>query len=254
MTGRGILLVEALCARWGVSVDEHGKVVWAEFGVSGVGDRLGSVPAVEELSGVDPDASTAADRRYSVVLGDVPTDLLIEAKAHMDNLVRELSLAEAGDTARSTEQFAALIQTVVHSFGDARDAIKRQAIAASRRGQRETSLTLLLPLSAADAGEAYLAALDEADTYSRAGRLLTVEAPPDHKLFRRWYVEAVVSQLRDLAAGREPQQVTPFADLLVQEIRRLASATGQPSARPGCSRSPRDLPRPARPKTLPRSW
>ena len=33
-----------------------------------------------------------------------------------------------------------------------------------------------------------------------------------------------MSQLRDLAAGRDPEQVTPFADLLVQEIRRLASA------------------------------
>jgi len=224
MTGRGILLVEALSARWGVSVDEHGKVVWAEFGVTGVDEPLESLPAVEELSRVDAAASTAAERRYTVVLGDVPTDLLIDAKAHMDNVVRELSLADADDTARPTEQFAALIQTVVHSFGDARDAIKRQAIAAARRGDQRTSLTLELPLSAAEAGEAYLAALDEADTYSRAARLLTLETPPDHKLFRRWYVEAVVTQLRDLAAGRQPEQVTPFADLLVREIRRLAFA------------------------------
>ena len=87
----------------------------------------------------------------------------------------------------------------MHSFGDARNAIKRQAIAASRRGDQRTSLTLQLPLSAADAAEAYLTALDEADTYSRAARLLTLETPPDHKLFRRWYVEAVARQLRDLA-------------------------------------------------------
>ena len=33
-----------------------------------------------------------------------------------------------------------------------------------------------------------------------------------------------MTQLRDLAAGREPERVTPFADLLVTEIRRLASA------------------------------
>ena len=224
MTGRGILLVEALSARWGVSVDEHGKVVWAEFGPTGVDDPLESVQAVEELAGVDTDASSTAERRYTVVLGDVPTDLLIEAKAHMDNVVRELSLAEADATPRSDEQFGALIETVVHSFGDARDAIKRQAIAASRRGDQRTSLTLLLPLSAADAGEAYLAALDEVDTYSRAARLLTLETPPDHKLFRRWYVEAVVTQLRDLAAGREPEPVPPFTDTLVEEIRRLASA------------------------------
>jgi serine phosphatase RsbU (regulator of sigma subunit)/anti-sigma regulatory factor (Ser/Thr protein kinase) len=224
MTGRGILLVDALSARWGVSVDEHGKVVWAEFGVTTVDDPLESVRAVEELAGVDAATVTAAERRYTVVLGDVPTDLLIEAKAHMDNLVRELSLAAADDKTRSSEPFRALVQTVVHSFGDARNAIKRQAIAASRRGEQRTSLTLQLPLSAADAAEAYLTALDEADTYSRAARLLTLETPPDHRLFRRWYVEAVARQLRDLAAGREPEQVTPFEDLLVREIRRLASA------------------------------
>ena len=224
MTGRGILLVEELSARWGVAIDERGKVVWAEFGLRGADDPLESIQAVEELAGVDSDLSSSAERRYTVVLGDVPTDLLIEAKAHMDNVVRELSLAEAEATNRSDEQFGALIRTVVYSFGDARDAIKRQAIAASRRGDQRTSLTLLLPLSAAAAGEAYLAALDEVDTYSRAVRLLTLETPPDHKLFRRWYVEAVVTQLRALAAGREPEPAPPFTDTLVDEIRRLASA------------------------------
>jgi anti-sigma regulatory factor (Ser/Thr protein kinase) len=97
MTGRGILLVEALSSRWGVSIDEQGKVVWAEFGVTAPDDPLQSVQAVEELSGVESSAASAAELRYTVVLGDVPTDLLIEAKAHMDNLVRELSLAAADD-------------------------------------------------------------------------------------------------------------------------------------------------------------
>ena len=224
MTGRGIQLVELLSARWGVSVDERGKVVWADFGVTGAGATLEPLESVEDSSGVERDASMRTEQRYRVVLGEVPTDLLIHAKAHMDNLVRELSLAEATRRSRSAEEFGAMIQTVVHSFGDARDAIKRQAIAAHRRGELQTRLTLHLPLSAAEAGEAYLAALDEADTYSRAARLLTLETPPDHKLFRRWYVEAVVRQLRDLAAGREPERVTPFAELLVAEIRRLASA------------------------------
>ena len=217
MTGRGIQLVEILSARWGVSVDERGKVVWADFGVTGAGATLEPLESVEDSSGVERDASMRTEQRYRVVLGEVPTDLLIHAKAHMDNLVRELSLAEATRRPRSAGEFGAMIQTVVHSFGDARDAIKRQAIAAHRRGELQTRLTLHLPLSAAEAGEAYLAALDEADTYSRAARLLTLETPPDHKLFRRWYVEAVVRQLRDLAAGREPERVTPFADLLVAE-------------------------------------
>ena len=224
MTGRGIRLVEILSTRWGVSVDGGGKVVWAEFGATGVDDALEAVVPSAETSTVKSGAPIETEPRFSVVLGDVPTDLLIDAKAHMDNVARELSLAEATSSSPSAERFGTLIQTVVHSFGEARDAIKRQAMAAHRRGDQRTSLTLHLPLSAASAGEAYLAALDEADAYSRAARLLTLETPPDHKLFRRWYVDAVVRQLRDLAAGREPERVTPFEDLLVREIRRLASA------------------------------
>ena len=66
-----------------------------------------------------------------MVLGDVPTDLLIEAKAHMDNLVREFSMTPAGGSTDLPEHYMRLIRTVVHTFSDARDAIKRQALAAA---------------------------------------------------------------------------------------------------------------------------
>jgi serine phosphatase RsbU (regulator of sigma subunit) len=223
MTGRGLLLVDMLSSRWGVSAQVQGKVVWAEFGPA----ASASAPTADDeqvATGEANGTGVPVEPRYLVVLGDVPTDLLLEAKAHMDNLVRELSLAEANRDVPSSAQFDALVRTVVHTFGDARDAIKRQALAAARRGDQRTNLTLHLPISAAAAGEAYLAALDEADKYSRAARLLTLETPPDHQLFRRWYVGAVVTQLRERAAGREPTPVTPFADMLVAEIRRLASA------------------------------
>jgi serine phosphatase RsbU (regulator of sigma subunit)/anti-sigma regulatory factor (Ser/Thr protein kinase) len=231
MTGRGLSLVEAVTARWGVDREPSGgKVVWAEFDS---GPETDDVTGDEALDAIladwgddDDDDVDAGDQRYEVVLGDVPTDLLLEAKAHIDNLVREFSLAGAADDgahAAMPEHLARLITTVVHGFSDARDAIKRQALAAARNGEVRTRLVLSLPLSAADAGEAYLAALDEADGYSRAARLLTLETPPDHRLFRRWYVNAVVQQLRDLAAGHRPQPVAPFEDHLVDAVRRLSS-------------------------------
>jgi serine phosphatase RsbU (regulator of sigma subunit) len=163
--------------------------------------------------------------RYTVVLGDVPTDLLIDAKSHIDNLVREFSLAATGAELgiNAPEHLARLIQTVVHGFAEARDAIKRQALAASRRGETRTRLVLDLPAAAAEAGEAYLAALDEADAYARAARLLTLETPHVHRLFRRWYVESVVRQLRDLSAGRETKAVVPFEMRMLDEIQRLAT-------------------------------
>ncbi|HET6818690.1 MAG TPA: SpoIIE family protein phosphatase [Mycobacteriales bacterium] len=227
MTGRGLSLVEAVTSRWGVERDPSGgKVVWAEFDA---GLESGEATADDDLDAIlaawGDDEPDAGEQRFEVVLGDVPTDLLLEAKAHIDNLVREFSLAGAagdGPAAELPDHLVRLITTVVHGFSDARDAIKRQALAAARDGAVRTRLVLSLPLSAADAGEAYLAALDDADEYSRAARLLTLETPPDHRLFRRWYVNAVVQQLRQVAAGHRPQPVTPFEDHLVGEIRRLS--------------------------------
>ncbi len=228
MTGRGLGLVEALTSRWGVArATAGGKTVWAEFDGSGPARDHDAAAADPTLAWSGDDDAAAAEHRFTVVLGDVPTDLLIAAKAHIDNVVRELTLARSGEQSGALEvpdHLARLIATVVDGFSDARDAIKRQALAAAKRGDPRTRLTLHLPASAADAGEAYLAALDEADRYSRAARLLTLETPPDHRLFRRWYVEAVIRELRDVAAGRRPEPVTPFEDLLVAEIRRLASA------------------------------
>ena len=226
MTGRGLALVEALTAEWGVRREPHGgKTVWCELRGGSrtphVPDDLGPVLSQWE------DDSTTAEQRHTVLLGDVPTAFLLEAKAHIDNLVREFSLAaaagESGDVAVPAH-LARLIDTVVHGFADARAAIKRQAIAASSRGEVRTSLTLHLPLTAADAGEAYLSALDEADAYARAARLLTLETPTEHRLFRRWYVGAVIDQLRAVAAGTTPPPIETFEDRLVREVRLLSVA------------------------------
>ena len=227
MTGRGLALVEALTSSWGVRREEDaGKTVWcvlrpAESPPSRRSSELDSILAEWE------DDPGELAQRHTVVLGDVPTQLLLEAKAHIDNIVREFLLASAaGDNgdAEVPPHMARLIDTVLHGFADARAAIKRQALAAAARGDVRTSLTLHLPLSAADAGEAYLAALDEADEYARAARLLTLETPPEHRLFRRWYVCAVIEQLRSIGDGEPPSSVPSFEEQLVSEVRRLSIA------------------------------
>ncbi|HWB67816.1 MAG TPA: SpoIIE family protein phosphatase [Mycobacteriales bacterium] len=228
MTGRGIVLVEAVASDWGTRREPGGgKTVWAELR----SDHR--VPHAQRTVSVDDDPTTGwpddadeAEPRFTIVLGDVPTELLIEAKAHIDNLVREFTLAAAGEPAGVAvpKHLAELIETVVHGFAEARTAIKRQALAAASRGEVRTRLTLQLPVSAAETGEAYLAALDEADGYARAGRLLTLETPPEHRLFRRWYVEAVITQLRQAAAGLLPSPVVPFEQRLLDEVRRLSIA------------------------------
>lgn len=228
MTGRGLALVEKLSTRWGVRPQNGGgKTVWAEL-EPGALKEFGS-PADGEL---DADALLeawedllAGDEitRYTVHLGEVPTDLLVEAKSHIDNLVREFTLASSGERPVPAH-LANLIETVVHGFADARSEIKRQALAAARRGEPRTVVTLHLPVSAAQAGAAYLAALDEADEYSRAARLLTLETPPEHRLFRRWYVHTVIEQLGAFSRGETPPPVERFDKAMIREIRRLAVA------------------------------
>jgi serine phosphatase RsbU (regulator of sigma subunit) len=224
MTGRGLTLVAAVGAAWGVEpAPAGGKVVWVELVDA---EHSNDAPVEPDM---DIDALLAAwtdddgaDPVFTVRLGAVPTDLLLAAKSHIDNVVREATLQEGGwRGAQNPPEIAALIETVTHLFASARADIKRQALAAAARGEAETELVLTQPASAADAGERYLAALDMADRYARQARMLTLEAPPVHKVFRRWYVQALVDQLRAKAAGVEPPAARTFLQVLSDEMGRV---------------------------------
>lgn len=229
MTGRGLPLVAALSASWGVDAKQGGgKAVWAEL----TAESAAAMPT-DIGPEVDLDAFLAAweddddgEPRYTVRLGAVPTDLLLAAKAHIDNVVREFTLARGGDEAHGDadvqRHYTELIETVTRGFADARSEIKRQAVDAAARGDAHTELVLTLPLSAADAGEQYLAALDEADAYARAARLLTLATPPAHRVFRQWYVQSLVDQLRAQARGEEPPALRTFPQRLADEVEDLA--------------------------------
>lgn len=232
MTGRGLALVAGLAARWGTQVNDDGKVVWAELDLA---DPLAAVPAQPTSDSVPPvrppvvqprspgRPGLVAEPRYRVWLGDVSTELLLAAKSHVDNLVREFALVASGATSGESSavppQLAELIGQVTTRFAEARRMIRQQAIEAAAAGQRSTRLELLLPASAADAGEEYLAALDQADEYARAARLLTLESPPQHWAFRRWYVSSLVDQLRAAAGGQPIPEPSSFEDFLAQHDR-----------------------------------
>ena len=227
MTGRGLRLVDSLAARWGVQPTEGGKAVWAEL----VRGHVPRAMADDLLDTWDddwnePDASVVP--RHRVSLGEIPTDLLLAAKSHVDNLVREFTLAAGGALSGTTgavpPHLAALIDAVATRFAEPRLAIKHQALAAARRGLPRARVELYLPASAADAAEEYLRALDEADAYCRAARLLTLETPPQHRVFRQWYVGELVRQLRAAAAGLPPPSSESFEQRLLREIDAVAKA------------------------------
>lgn len=224
MTGRGLDLVATLAKSWGVSPSRSGKIVWVEL-VPG-SRRSSSRRTGKAVDSLRPRRVRGqAETRHPITLGLVPTELLIAAKAHIDNIVRELALIQHGDAGgpRLPADVVARLTQGAEDFSEARLEIKRQAVAAARLGKPFTDLTLSLPLSSADAGLRYLAALDEADVEAHAARLLTVAAPPSHRIFREWYVRAIVVQLEAAARGKRGPLPEPFSLALAAELDRVAT-------------------------------
>ena len=227
MTGRGLSIVAALTSSWGVEARRSGKVVWAEFLAGSERTQSRAAPDMDRdaILAAWPDEEVGLVLRYPVRLEGIPTQLLLAAKAHIDNVAREMSLLGSGKSP-GKEQLSAsarrLIEAVTVDFAEARTEIKRQALAADAQGRLVTDLELHLPADAADAGERYLAALDEADRYARSARLLTLAAPASHRVLRQWYVRSVVDQLRALARGVVLSPPVTLASVLAAEVDRLS--------------------------------
>ena len=230
MTGRGLRLVGALSQHWGVEpLPAGGKVVWAEL-CPGADQEPYAVAddALDELLAelASADEAARSEQLHTVHLGAVPTEFLLAAKSHIDDVIRELELvsSQAGTTGEPLPApVRLLIEAVTRDFAPARAAIKRQALESAARGELVTQLTLRLPLSAADAGERYLAALDEIDRQSRSARMLTLAPPRSHVAFRRWYLRGLIDQLRAAARGESLHPPEPFPQVLAAQVDDLAA-------------------------------
>ena len=228
MTGRGLALMSSLANRWGVDPGRSGgKVVWAELEAVERQPDQPTPEAVPQISREVLAASLVSPHEaptYLIRLLAVPTSLMLAAKAHIDNVVRELTLVRRGKSdslSPLAPAMASLVASVTGDFAEARAQIKRQALAAAESGAITADIELRLPLSYADAGERYLAALDEADRYAREAHLLTLAPPASHRVFREWYVGSLVAQLRARAAGRVPEPTEPLASVLALKLDEL---------------------------------
>lgn len=213
--GRGLVLVDALVHRWGVTrLRGEGKAVWFEL-------VRGQHAAAEDLDAdalldlwaehVEPDEPPAPPRRdddagptRTVRLEEVSPTLLHDTKSHLDDLVRDLTLvcegAQAGRPSDPETQAVAdrLTALVAHLVGF-RNEMRRQALAASQRGDVTFTLELVLPVALAGPLARYRRALDEADELCAAGRLLLAPAPPELATFRRRKLDTFVRQLSEPA-------------------------------------------------------
>ena len=210
-SGRGLVLVERLTQRWGVTkVSGGGKSVWFEM-VAGVPEVDVELTA-DELIGAwasDVDLCMSAhpsaqegdeDRSRLVVIEDVPTRLLVATKARLDDVVRELTLVSCGEDASLPEDLRALVTRLRHltvELAYFRQEVRRQARDAAARGDETMTLRIELLPSEAPLLRDYRDALDEADELCRAQRLLLDPTDEESAAFRRWKLDRVIEQLSD---------------------------------------------------------
>ena len=244
MTGRGWSLVQALVHKWGADRAPRawgGKTVWVTMlltdgaGVeplsSGADDSFESYLVEADLLALFPDLDDdEVAPRFDVVFGDVPTELLLGAIAHVDALIREFALLASGAAVSSSPvsmQLASFEQRVLGNFAEARQSIKKQVVRSGQAHHLRTRLALHLPLSAADAAIAYQAALGEVDAYCRAERMLTLETPQAYLVFRRWFFEELVAAIRrasDPDSADSARRAETFEDRLLREYEELSMA------------------------------
>ena len=214
MSGRGLVLVDAVSVRWGVEPDPAGgKTVWFDIDPDQVAPEA---PAPLLALWLDIDGLTSpgpdADDEMTVVLPDMPVEDLIAAKMRVEDLIRDLKLVLLNESAQVTGQqsspdevlLARRLDASVEAFDRTRVQMRSQALQASARGERTTTLRLRVARGSADAVVRYRQALEEADELSRAGKLLVAGGLSSHARLRRWYLDEIVRQLREERPASPP--------------------------------------------------
>ncbi len=156
-SGRGLLLVQRLSARWGVDpLDSGGKVVWAELDepASGTDDA-----SLEDLLALWADESPASPapvtpaRLASITVNvDVEVQAMLESRVHTEDLVRELQLSllnaarpvTAAASAPEVLRLARRLGAATEQFSEARRQMWNQTLAAAHQRLERATLRLQL--------------------------------------------------------------------------------------------------------------
>lgn len=210
ISGRGLLIIDRLSSRWGVDrLPDGGKVVWVEIDTPFIDtDIPNDVDALLALWVDDPDGTDDATSRGAIgvdVMIDV--DELVESRHETDSQIRDmqlfnLSTASGAPASSRSMKLVALtrrLDRAFEEFSDGRRQIQTQALAAQRAGLARTTLHLYLEPSAGPAALHFLEALEAADRLTAAGVLLVPPSTLTTRRVRRYYVEAIVEQIRAAA-------------------------------------------------------
>ncbi|GAA4982259.1 ATP-binding protein [Kineococcus glutinatus] len=216
MSGRGLPLVNALAAGWGVDPREGGKCVWAHLLPTSAApepdvtaDELLQMWATlgDDAGPAHPRTAAGPAAQTLITVPDLPAADVIAAKTHMDDLLRELQLVllheqapqEAAARTPGATDFLGLarrLDTAARDFESARLQIRSQALRAVESGADRVSLELALDPALLGAAVRYRDAVEEAENLSRGTSLLTLtEALTRHAAVRRHYLDRIVRGL-----------------------------------------------------------
>ena len=147
---------------------------------------------------------TAVQRRVRLLR--VPTDVQVRNMRHLDDLVHELHILQAGVNSGRAEvgpRLAALLSEILETYAPARDAVREQAEAALAQGREVVDIDVDLPPEAAGAAAHLFDRLADADRLCEELELLTMAAPPEVTELRGWMTAQIVAQV-DRGEAPEP--------------------------------------------------
>lgn len=130
----------------------------------------------------------------------LPLAIWSETQEHMDELLREFTLLQAGEANPkdhpAPRRLLELVAELQADYAGVASDQEEQLAAAAEAGERSLDLTYRVPVGVGDACRRLEAALDEADRYCREGDyLLTLATPPASAAFRRWFLGQFVDQI-----------------------------------------------------------
>ncbi len=215
-TGRGLAMVAAIAAAWGV--EEHdgtGKTVWCELtAADGVVDDLDIADVMDawELSSAEVAAADDAAHAWSptaaeVVLAGYPVRLGLQLQEHYEAVVRECQLlaahrghAESDVPARLRDLAHALARRYTDELSDLARPDPRRLLAQTQ-GLEVVELSYAVTPEQMQRLQEWQQILDDVDEFSRRGDLLVQTITPVLARLRGWALREFVRQ----CAGAVPR-------------------------------------------------
>ena len=195
VTGRGLMLISAVADRWGVDPTPDGKAVWFELRAGTDAQTELDVDALLAAWGDELDEDPALEE-VRVVLTSLDVALTARAEAHVEALLRELTLvASAGTAPAALLRTAGHVLTAASGIDPVRADLRRQVSLALARGDAQVDVSLTIRREDAEVVRDFSYAVDEADRVSRTGQLLTAPAPVELSHARGSYLRRVLAQL-----------------------------------------------------------